>query len=193
MGAKTLIFSATAVLFVFWKTPLSQSWLDVWNSWGLWPLSRVEDAGDLWALCVLPLSWLYAGRARAINLPTPLPLAVAVFAFAATSFYTVETYDKPYVLDFSENTLREHLLRDSVWADFAVQLTAQNPDTLRLGPTQFPNPGTPAFVATVTELDSNRTLVTLLTASNRAPGNKKNRQQMLESFENQFIARIKAP
>ncbi len=46
---KTLIFSATAVLFVFWKTPLSQSWLDVWNSWGLWPLSRVEDAGDLWA------------------------------------------------------------------------------------------------------------------------------------------------
>lgn len=190
---KTLIFSATAVFFVFWKMPLSQSWLDVWKNTGLWPLARVADAGDLWALCVLPMSWLYSRRAKPTVLPAPLPLAVAVFAFAATSFYTVETYNKQYVLDFSKNTLRERLLRDSVWADFATQFTAQNPDTLRIGPSQFPNPGTPAFVATVTELDPNRTLVTLLTASNRAPGNKKNRQHMLESFENQFYCRIKAP
>jgi hypothetical protein len=47
------VFVATAVAFVFWKSPLSDGAIEAWNGLGLWPLARVEDYSDLLALGVL--------------------------------------------------------------------------------------------------------------------------------------------
>ena len=88
----------TALGFAWWKSPASQGFIAWWSAWA-YPVSRVVDYGDLWALAVLPLSAWGLGRAvvvRPCTLPqnrshrhlTPLryaALLVGAGAFAATS------------------------------------------------------------------------------------------------------------
>ena len=56
---KLLIYFLTGFLFVFWKSPFSQSEIDLWNSISLFNLGRVIDYTDLLAVLVLPLSYFY--------------------------------------------------------------------------------------------------------------------------------------
>lgn len=193
---KTLIFSATAVFFACWKMPLSQPLLDAWNNTGFWPLGRVVDPTDLWALLALPMAWLYAGHARPQGaLPPLVPTAVALLAFAATSLpRTVEVYNQPYVLDFPEPVLRERLLRDSMFAYLAAQLTPDSPDTLRFD-LNLPAPVSVFawYALSVQPLDSARTLLTLHTGGNRIPATKSNRSNLRKDFEYYFLDRIKNP
>ncbi|QQR86557.1 MAG: hypothetical protein IPJ76_18560 [Flavobacteriales bacterium] len=80
------VLIAIAVLFAWWKSPLSQPALDGWNGMGLWTMGRVVDATDLLALPVLLLL-------RCASLPCVVPgRAVrfltgvfALFVFGATS------------------------------------------------------------------------------------------------------------
>jgi hypothetical protein len=55
-----------SVLFVWWKSPLSQPAIDGWNALPLFRVGRVVDASDLFALLVLP--WVLM-PARAIHVP----------------------------------------------------------------------------------------------------------------------------
>lgn len=52
------VWSATALLFLWWKTPLADSFLSWANSWG-WPLVRTIDYTDYWALLILPIAWWF--------------------------------------------------------------------------------------------------------------------------------------
>jgi hypothetical protein len=83
---------ATALAFVWWKSPWSQPAIDGWNALPLWDVARVVDWADLVALAVLPFSYLYLRalrRARTLDKRSrrlSAALAVAAgFAFVATS------------------------------------------------------------------------------------------------------------
>ena len=107
-GARLAIHVATAVVFILWKTPLSQPFLDTWNAIVPLPLGRTVDLSDLLALGVLPLSF-------AASLPRPVPVrsrlaatavsVLALFAFAATSYRTDVPVDLRFVFDGSKAEL----------------------------------------------------------------------------------------
>lgn len=80
------LYLGTALAFALWKSPLADGFIAFVSQW--WPIGRVVDWTDLVALAVLPLAWVYVGRARAITLLRPLrylSLAGTFVAFAATS------------------------------------------------------------------------------------------------------------
>lgn len=188
---KHLIGLLTAGLFIFWKMPLSQPLLDAWNTLGVWPLTRTTDPGDLWALAMIPLSVGYASKAGVRVIPRWAPLTLAVLAFAATSYMTVEEFNKPYEINCSESTLRQRMAADSVWRGHEQYLTAANPDTLRLFP--WPSLIYYRYVLKVDSMGEDRTRITLLRATSRARATKMTRQMMLDSFEVRLLPRIQNP
>jgi hypothetical protein len=83
------IYAATAVAFTIWKSALSQPLIDYWNALAILPLSRTVDLGDLIALAVLPISYIYFERAKQlVRQPVVLYFiaAISIFAFTATSY-----------------------------------------------------------------------------------------------------------
>ncbi|MBI5288860.1 MAG: hypothetical protein HY873_07795 [Chloroflexi bacterium] len=86
------IYLATALGFVWWKSPLSQGAIDGWNAGGIFEIGRVVDYTDLVALVVLPISHTClriseAGATGGLRLRVaPIVFGFAAFSFAATSF-----------------------------------------------------------------------------------------------------------
>jgi hypothetical protein len=77
-----LVALATALGFLWWKSPWSGTAIAAWNSLGLWHAGRVVDFTDLFCLLVIPLACLIPlGEARPRR--RPASLAVAVFSLAA--------------------------------------------------------------------------------------------------------------
>ncbi len=93
---KVLIFTLTGFLFIFWKSPFSQSLIDLWNSLQFLRIGRTIDYTDLLALLVLPLSYFYFKTKTQKQKMFPLHFAkrvlasfvvlLSVFAFTATSY-----------------------------------------------------------------------------------------------------------
>jgi hypothetical protein len=52
----------TAVLFVFWKLPVSGSFIDSYNKVAIIPITRTVDYSDFIALLILPFAWYFMGR-----------------------------------------------------------------------------------------------------------------------------------
>lgn len=96
-------FIGTALFFIWWKSPLSNSLINIWNSFGFFYIQRVVDYTDLYALSVLPLAFHYSQKsfkAHLKNYSQPLILGLCVFAFVATS----QPDDNQYVsLTLQEN------------------------------------------------------------------------------------------
>ncbi len=110
-----------AAAFICWKSPLVEPLLSGWNATDIWPLARVLDYGDWWAVAVLPLAnrrfaglrgnaglwakaglWANAGRVRMLRAALQgLVLGVALFAFCATSEKNDFVYDVEYELPIS--------------------------------------------------------------------------------------------
>jgi hypothetical protein len=104
------IYLAIAAAFLWWKSPLSASFIAFANELLPHDIARVVDYSDLLALFVLPFCSVAArdapaepsGLRRALTVPI---VAVAVFATAATSFprpqiqLTVRTIDAEGSLD----------------------------------------------------------------------------------------------
>lgn len=95
---KRAIFLLTAAAFVFWKSSLSQPFIDVWNQWTGLTLAREADASDLLALGVLVPSYKYHSKFSESERPDSLRWAsvivvvVSLFAFTATSYRTKYDY-----------------------------------------------------------------------------------------------------
>ena len=91
---KLFVFAATAVFFVFWKSPYSDSLIEFWNSLPLFRIERAVDYTDLAALTVLPLAWIYsdkrekretfASSAFSRKFASTLVAFISLFAFTAT-------------------------------------------------------------------------------------------------------------
>ncbi|HLZ17148.1 MAG TPA: hypothetical protein VKQ08_08910 [Cyclobacteriaceae bacterium] len=54
---KRTIIVVSALLFVFWKSPFSQGFIDRYNEYALIPTSRVVDDSDLYVLLLLPIPY----------------------------------------------------------------------------------------------------------------------------------------
>ena len=82
----------TGVLFVFWKLPISNHFIDIYNKVALIPITRTVDYSDFIALLILPLAWYFIGRIDSYRIgrispsfATCLIAAPAAMVFMATS------------------------------------------------------------------------------------------------------------
>jgi hypothetical protein len=57
---KNKIFALTIILFVFWKSKYSSSFINYWNSIELRKINRTIDYSDIIALSILPLCYYLA-------------------------------------------------------------------------------------------------------------------------------------
>lgn len=92
-------YLATAIGFVFWKTPYSQPLIDGWNALKFFPLARTVDPSDTAALLILPFSFISSFRypRYAVRRPVIYGIAaVSLFAFTATSYRDVKRFDNEY-------------------------------------------------------------------------------------------------
>lgn len=93
---KFLIFTLIGFFFIFWKSPFSQSLIDLWNSLQFLKIGRTIDYTDLLALSVLPLSYFYfttetqkqktLSSKFAKRILASFVVLLSVFAFTATSY-----------------------------------------------------------------------------------------------------------
>ncbi|HET7176466.1 MAG TPA: hypothetical protein VFK21_10730 [Gammaproteobacteria bacterium] len=83
-----LMLIGAGFLFIWWKSPLSQPVIDLWNAGPLLKMHRVVDYSDLMALVVLPLVY-WNSRKQSNRKPSPFIIypvgIVALFAVMATS------------------------------------------------------------------------------------------------------------
>ena len=103
---------ATAAAFILWKSPLSDPWINAWNSASTFQVARVVDPSDLLALAVLPLSYWFALNHRRVAARPLATLAIAVvslFAFAATSRHATVSFDHRFVFEGSDLALKMRL------------------------------------------------------------------------------------
>lgn len=134
---RVLIHLATAAGFVWWKLPLSAPWIEAWNSWAPFPIGRTEDLTDLVALCAAGVSYWFSSAPRR-QVPVPalrwaiIPLAL--FAFGATTFLSVQRYERTYLFRTDPVELRRSLgiLGIEEWVP-ADSLLAPAPSPDRIG------------------------------------------------------------
>lgn len=120
------IYIGTALLFIFWKSPLSQEIIDWGQSVGI-GFNRVVDYGDFFTLLILPLSFLYfkkqllssAEKHQYISIPIGL---VSLFAIWATTLprapieWNLEV-DEVYELEMSKAELFRSLYLGHGYSD----------------------------------------------------------------------------
>jgi hypothetical protein len=84
---KIHIYFITAIGFIFWKSPWSNGIIESWNSLNLFPISRIVDWTDLFALPLLPFSYRYSINYQPKLIRWhPLPIIIlTAFGFIATS------------------------------------------------------------------------------------------------------------
>ncbi len=109
---KVKLFCLTGFLFVYWKSPFSQNFIDMWNNLGIFQVSRVVDYADLLALTVLPIAFFIEKRKESlkkIQINPILPLIIASFSFLATSYLTDIEAENDYQFDFPIDTLAKRI------------------------------------------------------------------------------------
>lgn len=87
---RNLIYFFTGLFFIFWKSPLSEIFIESWNLIGIFKITRVVDYSDLIALLILPFSYKYIeSQTYSIKnfriLKTSILGIISVFTFCATS------------------------------------------------------------------------------------------------------------
>lgn len=112
---KAVIFSTT-LLFILWKSPLSEGFIELWNELSLLPVERVVDMSDLWALSVLPLAHFHESfrQIGELRLSPAVPLLLSAFAFMATSYRSKVDHRADYGFAYSRDSLLTTLHR-SEW------------------------------------------------------------------------------
>lgn len=81
----------SAALFIFWKSPFSQGFIDIYNQFAFIQTSRIVDYTDLFVLALLPIPWFLIKKidslqALQITRVNPaLILIPTVFSLMATS------------------------------------------------------------------------------------------------------------
>jgi hypothetical protein len=87
---KKSIAFITAIVFIWWKSPLSASFIIWWNETMFFSISRTIDYSDLLALIVLPVAMIIAQRnsdpiTKYRRLFIPVIGCVTIFSFCFTS------------------------------------------------------------------------------------------------------------
>ena len=113
---RRLIYCLTGLIFIFWKLPISQGFIDSWNSFGLLRISRVVDYSDLFTLMVLPISYLYVIKLKSptsnrFQIKPALISVISLMTFCATS---VPRYEMPQGTVYIGESYKIKLPKDSV-------------------------------------------------------------------------------
>lgn len=182
---KISFYIFTAVSFIFWKSIYSQSTIDYWNSLPLFPVERTADYSDLFALLVLPLSYVYGlSRPKIAKRHASIYLiaVVSLFAFTATSYSQKTAYDNEYYFQVSKKELVERM---SLLPTHEVMPQFWKADVFEIS---FDSCTGSASV-TVSEKD-NQSFIKLTMIDYRCPSGG-DKQEMLAYFEKEFIARLR--
>jgi hypothetical protein len=84
-GRKQTIFFSTTLIFIVWKSPYSETFIDFFSR-TFYPINRTVDITDLIALAILPIGFFYMRVSTTKLKVNPIPLAaLTLFAFCATS------------------------------------------------------------------------------------------------------------
>jgi hypothetical protein len=110
---KKHIYWLTALIFTWWKLPLSNGAIEWFNHLSFLQISRVVDYTDLLALAVLPFSyWYLHAEKKPLFVFHPLPvIMLASVGFIATSrspMAEVE-YNKEYSFQYPIDTLKKKI------------------------------------------------------------------------------------
>tara|TARA_B100000508_G_scaffold55003_3_gene42649 strand:+ start:15411 stop:16154 length:744 start_codon:yes stop_codon:yes gene_type:complete len=187
---KLKVLITTGIIFILWKSPLSQSFIDGFNSMNFFAIDRVVDFTDLLALSILPLAFLVAHRTpglRKLRLSPSIPIVAAAFAFGATSYSTNEELNKSYTVNTPKDSLLNRLNRlDSVSilknnALDTIDVSIQNElchDNINVK-------------LTVSEINESTTAITILNATHPCPRKEVKEKDILESFENRIVNNLK--
>ncbi|MNJ95478.1 hypothetical protein D3C87_131900 [compost metagenome] len=103
---KLAIFILTGLLFIYWKSSYSSTFIEFFSTY-IFPIQRVVDPTDLLALIVLPLAWYSLNSFTfSINFYPQFIAALAFFAFCASSAPRyIQSFDQPQYVLFKSNVL----------------------------------------------------------------------------------------
>ncbi len=102
------LVTGIAITFIWWKSSLSQGFIESWNAIPLLPIQRVVDYADLMALVVLPFAaWRFGKTSKSTSFESSKAslavrlsiLTLALFSFCATSYMDGLTYNQMYSFD----------------------------------------------------------------------------------------------
>lgn len=120
----------TALLFVAWKTPISSSFILVWNQFSPLRIGRTVDYWDLVALTVLPLALFIVHRSlKTIKISPVWSLMISAFAFGATSYEEEFDFKKNYPFEMSKLKLVQsinQLTSKSQLSNLPISLHSEN-------------------------------------------------------------------
>lgn len=124
---KKYIYLATGLGFTFWKSIYSQPLIEWWNLLPFFEIFRTVDYSDLFALSVLPLSFLYISyhhprRFVIHRIATTCVAIISVFAFTATQRADEQSASTHYGRKYRLNTSKQNLVQQ-----------LRNTETLHLG------------------------------------------------------------
>ena len=110
---KKIVLISIGLFFIWWKSPLSQEVIDLWNSFGILQYSRTIDYWDLIAISVLPLSYIYAikneNKRTGFNSLALSSMVVSCFTFFATSGETRIDIKQTFEIPYEKDTLAKNL------------------------------------------------------------------------------------
>lgn len=107
---RTATYFVTAIIFIWWKSPFSQSFIEGFSQ-TFYSIDRVVDATDLWALTILPVAYYFEKSIAAVkfNIPSSLIGGIAFFAFCSTSHSLVyHIIERPQYILFDEFPVTKH-------------------------------------------------------------------------------------
>ena len=84
------IYWGTGLFFIFWKSPASEGFIEIWNQWCFLGIGRVVDYSDLWALLSLPVAYWYEDfywkrKPLEVKIHPAFIATLSFWAFTATS------------------------------------------------------------------------------------------------------------
>lgn len=104
---KQLIYVLSALLFIIWKSPYSQIFIDIFSK-NFYSIHRVVDLTDLIALLVLPIAFFYSPQHLIKSKLYRIPLSLlTIFALCATSIpRPSQKLEQPQYLLFKSGLVR---------------------------------------------------------------------------------------
>lgn len=86
LGRKNFVYTITALIFIVWKSEVSQPAIDLWNSLNFYHIGRTVDYSDLLALLILPVSYWYDANFRHVLSGSTKSYRTAIVILSSFSF-----------------------------------------------------------------------------------------------------------
>lgn len=110
---KLRIYALTLLLFIYWKSTYSQTFINIFNELSFFKIARTVDYTDLLALSILPVSYKYFNeKGKKLYLRNKLPKFVSLvclFSFIATVEQNEFNYNKEYKIHMTKSELLDQI------------------------------------------------------------------------------------